>query len=98
MKFRRISLITLWFLVAILSLGVVLSGPARSIAGKSSSQCDAYARDYADNHSTFGKGIVGGAVGGAGRIVGGVTGSKESVTNDWHSVYNRAYDRCMKGK
>ena len=98
MTFRKISPITLGFLVAILSVGVILSGPASSIAAKSSTQCDTYARDYADHHSTFGKGVVGGAVGGAGRIVGGITGNKESVTKDWNSVYSRAYDSCMKGK
>ena len=95
MRSKRISPITLGFLVAILSVGVVLLGPASSIAAKSSAQCDAYARDYADRNSSGG-GVVGGAANEAGRIVGGITGTRNPVTDDWNRVYSRAYDRCMK--
>lgn len=98
MRSKSVSLIVFGFFTAILSVGIVLSGPASSIAAKSSAQCETYARDYADHHSTVGKGVVGGAVGGAGRIVGGITGQKQSVTNDWRSVYDRAYARCMRGE
>ena len=90
MRFRKISPIMLGFLVAVLSVGVVLSGPASSIAAKSSDQCEAYAKDYADHHSAGG----GGAVGEAGKIVGGITG-RNPAADDWNSVYNSAYDRCM---
>jgi hypothetical protein len=94
MRFRRISPIMLGFLVAVLSVGVVLLGSASSIAAKSSDQCEAYAKDYADHHSAGGGGAVGSAVGGAGKIVGGITG-KNPVANDWNSVHDSAYDRCM---
>lgn len=83
----------LGFLAAVLTVGIVLSGPASSIAAKSSDQCEAYAKDYADHHSAGGGGA--GAVGEAGKIVGGLTG-RNPVANDWNSVHDNAYDRCMK--
>jgi len=95
MRSRRISSIILGLLVAILSLGVVLSNPASSVAAKSSAQCDAYARDYAD-HNSSGGGVVGGAANEAGRIIGGITGERNAATDDWKRVYNSAYDRCMR--
>jgi hypothetical protein len=94
MRFRRIFPITLGFLVAILSVGVVLLGPASSIAAKSSAQCDVYAKDYADHNSNR-AGVVGGAANEAGRIVGGITGTRNPAPDDWNRVYTRAYDRCM---
>lgn len=98
MRFRRISGITLGFLVAILTVGLLLSGPASSFAAKSSHECDVYAKDYADRNSGSGGGVVGGAANEAGRIIGGVTGTQNQATRDWDHVYRQAYDRCMKGE
>ena len=95
MRLKRFSSITLGFLVAALSVIVLLSGPASSIAAKSPAQCDAYARDYADSHSSGG-GVVGETAKEAGRMLGGITGTRKPATDDWNSVYNRTYDRCMK--
>ena len=83
--------------MAILSVGVVLLGPISSVAYKSSTQCDTYARDYADRNSSGG-GVVGGAANTAGKIIGGVTGTRNPATDDWNRVYSSAYDRCMKGR
>jgi hypothetical protein len=93
MRTRRIFYVMFGFFVAILAIGVLLTGPASSTETKSKSrtQCEAYAKDYADNNST-GKGVVGEA----GKIVGGIVSGGTAEPNDWQSVHDRAYDRCMK--
>lgn len=98
MKSKSVSFITVVFFVTILSVGVFLWSPAIGIAAKTSAQCDAYARNYADRHSGTQGGLVGGAVNGAGRILGGITGGHVEPASNWNTVYNRAYQSCMKGK
>jgi BA14K-like protein/YMGG-like Gly-zipper len=61
-----------------LSAGLVLAAMSTPAAARSSAECDAYARDYADHYTRAGENVVGGAVAGAigGALLGGIISDK----------------------
>ena len=100
--------------VGVIILVNIVDFSRNTVLAQSRSECEEYARNYAKRNSrdhTM-RGVVGGAAGGAlfgailgdagagagiGAIVGGLEGgSRES--SDYRSLYNLAYDDCIRGR
>jgi BA14K-like protein/YMGG-like Gly-zipper len=67
--------------LAALGITALLCGAAAPALARSSSYCDAYARDYANHNTRAGESVVGGALTGAvgGAILGGILGGKNDA-------------------